>query len=269
MTPFGAAWRGRARWLLRGLLLSGGVLVMAIGAARAADVALRWSALIGIEPEPVDDGFLAVDGRRIRLAAVILPEPGTRKADGSDLAASCRALLRRIASAGIRLDASSQRRNRYGDLEAQLADRGGRWIQKELLTRGCALRDPLRAGEDEWRDLAPAEKAARRARRGIWSIFPRPADRLAEPRGEPRFAIVEGRPLRLERRRVFLYLNFGEDRRRDFTVRIPRRLVRFLRRRGVDPETLVGRRILLRGWLFSAGGPMLELVHPRQVEVLQ
>ncbi len=65
-----------------------------------------------------------------------------------------------------------------------------------------------------------------------------------------------------------LYLNFGDDRRQDFTARIERADVRKLARAGMALEELTGRRLRLRGWLFHLGGPMIELSGPAQIEVL-
>jgi hypothetical protein len=65
-----------------------------------------------------------------------------------------------------------------------------------------------------------------------------------------------------------LYLNFGEDRRRDFTVRVERATVRAVAGAGLDLAALAGRNVLVRGWLIHSGGPMVEVTGPAQVEVL-
>ena len=66
----------------------------------------------------------------------------------------------------------------------------------------------------------------------------------------------------------FLYLNFGPDWRTDFTVRIGSDLARRLASSGLDVATLAGRRIEIRGFVLEAGGPLIELSHPEQMQVL-
>ena len=69
------------------------------------------------------------------------------------------------------------------------------------------------------------------------------------------------------RRGAFTYLDFGADWRRDFTLRAESRDLARFARAGLDVAALAGRRILARGWLFESAGPMIELVHPAQIEV--
>ena len=45
--------------------------------------------------------------------------------------------------------------------------------------------------------------------------------------------------------------------------------MRTFRRAGVDPTSLEGRRVRVRGWLQSLNGPMIEVTHPEQIEVLE
>jgi hypothetical protein len=71
----------------------------------------------------------------------------------------------------------------------------------------------------------------------------------------------------VSRRYEHTFLDFGEDWRRDFTIRAETRSLARLARDGLDVLGLAGKRILVRGWLFSHAGPMVELMHARQIEV--
>jgi hypothetical protein len=71
------------------------------------------------------------------------------------------------------------------------------------------------------------------------------------------------------RAQQFVYLNFGRDWRRDFTVRAALPDARRFARQGLELDGLVGREILVRGHLLEANGPMIELVHPAQIEVVE
>jgi micrococcal nuclease len=114
------------------------------------------------------------------------------------------------------------------------------------------------------------ERAARGNRAGLW----------AEPAFQPReaasgglapggFRIVRGRVQRVAPMERQVYLNFGHDWRTDFTVRIGRpELEPHFARSGIDVEGLAGRRIEVRGVVLDAGGPLIEVSHPEQIEVL-
>ena len=118
------------------------------------------------------------------------------------------------------------------------------------------------------------ERVARVERRGGW------ANRGAEPGWRVRaaadlsltehgFRIVRGRVLQVEARRHYIYLNFGADWRTDFTIRVRKSdLAPAFQDAGLDVLALAGRRVEVRGLVLPAGGPLVELSHPEQIEVL-
>ena len=83
------------------------------------------------------------------------------------------------------------------------------------------------------------------------------------------FQLVEGRVLAVAVRRGTGYLNFGTDYRTDFTLSLTREALRLMRQAGFDPATLQGIRVRARGWLRSFNGPLIEITHPEQIEVLE
>ena len=67
-----------------------------------------------------------------------------------------------------------------------------------------------------------------------------------------------------------VYLNFGADWRRDFTVRLRRaELDVGLARSGLAIERLTDHRLEIRGYVLEAGGPLIDVSHPEQIEVLR
>ena len=81
--------------------------------------------------------------------------------------------------------------------------------------------------------------------------------------------LVRGRVQRVARAQDFVYLNFGDDWRSDFTVRVEaRQAVRFARA-GLELKALEGRNVEVRGLLFQTNGPMIDLTHPRQIETFE
>ena len=83
-----------------------------------------------------------------------------------------------------------------------------------------------------------------------------------------RFALVEGRVLKAVDVRGRIFLNFGEDWRRDFSVLFEVKAARLARTAGRDPRGLQGKRIRVRGLVRSYNGPLIEATHPEQIEIL-
>ncbi|MGH6945619.1 MAG: thermonuclease family protein, partial [Geminicoccaceae bacterium] len=159
--------------------------------------------------------------------------------------------------------------DRYGRLVAQIERADGLWLQGALLEQGLA-QVQTRPGEVfRAREMLDLERAARKERRGLWAepaLRPCPADQARRRVGS--FQIVQGRVARVAPTRSFVYLNFGADWRRDFTLRLPLELKERFARSGLGPQTLAGRRIEVRGFVLWAGGPLIELSHPEQLQLM-
>ena len=224
-------------------------LLLALAAARLA---------IAAEIPPPEAGTVRLDdGRLVRLAGIAFP--------GDAAAAGL------LAGASIQLDPEPPPLDRHGRLRAQLRDDAGRWLQGDLVRSGQALVAPAAdVPPAVLADLLALEQEARAARRGLWAddrVGPWPARRVAAERG--RLVLVQGRVLDVARAQDFIYLNFGDDWRRDFTVRVEAGRRRALAKAGLDLDALEGRNVLVRGTLFEANGPMIELTHPAQIEILE
>jgi len=196
------------------------------------------------------------DGRTVRLAGLLAwPE--------------AQALLERLAPGrALTLDADT-RRDRHGRLAAQ-AKAEGVWLQQALLEAGLARvlalpDDGAPAGE-----LLAIEARARAARTGLWADpRHRPLD-AATPRGWGEgFALVEGTVREVARAKERTYLNFGADRKTDFTAAVDDSRLGAFKAAGLDLSALAGRHVRVRGWLRSWNGPFLDLAHPQQIEVLE
>src|SRR5690606_15278392 len=109
------------------------------------------------------------------------------------------------------------------------------------------------------------------AGRGLWAL-PDYAVRSPDPHALAQeldtFQVVEGVVVSAAETRDFLYLNFGLDYRTDFTVSIAARDLRAVRATGLEPLALEGARIRVRGYLHAVNGPMIDVTHAAQIEVL-
>jgi endonuclease YncB( thermonuclease family) len=241
------------------------VLGLFLGAPCAGAEELDWSAPLAVARVLAGDRLELADGRPVRLA-------GIRLAAGPDAwSEQARARLAGLlAGQAVRLDPAAAPVDRYGDLVAQVERADGKWLQGVLIEQGLALvqtrpGEVARAGA-----MLALERTARAERRGLWAdpaFAPRSALRVADAVGS--FQIVQGRVLRVAPTDDYVYLNFGADWRSDFTLRLRRAELdgRFARA-GLDVLALAGRRIEVRGFVLDAGGPLIELSHPEQIQLL-
>ena len=91
-----------------------------------------------------------------------------------------------------------------------------------------------------------------------------PTDVLAEL---GHFALVEGKVVSVRESGATIYVNFGRRWSTDFTVTILKRNARNFTAAGIEPKTLAGRRVRVRGWIEERGGPWIEAVRPEQIEL--
>src|SRR5262249_288218 len=77
---------------------------------------------------------------------------------------------------------------------------------------------------------------------------------------------VEGKVLSVRESGATIYLIFGRWWTRDFTVTILKRHRREFAAAVIDPKGLEGRPIRVRGWVEHRGGPVIDVVAPKQIE---
>ncbi len=209
------------------------------------------------------------DGRSARLAGLVVPGELSPAPDGAYRVAAARARLEAALRAGP-LDFEVTGTDRTGRLSVLARTASGQLLQEVLLEEGLAWAFPDGLAPAVGHTLLAAEAAARAAGRGLWAEPALAVQDAGTVRASPpRFAVVEGTIVSVGRSESFTWLNFGPERRRDFTVRIAAAAVRILRRAGLRVEELGGRRVRVRGWLFAGGGAMMELDDPLQIEVLE
>ena len=223
--------------------------------------------------EVVDgDTLVLEDGRKVRLVGIQAPKLplGRPHVATQPFADDARATLAELTlGRTVRLSFGNRRVDRYDRRLAHLHDENGRWIQGDLLRRGLARVYSFRDNRSLIADMLTLEREARRADRGIWShAFYRVRSVAETPRHLDSFQLVEGRVLAAAEVRRRVYLNFGEDWRTDFTVTVSPRDRRRFRRPPFDLLALKDRRIRVRGWLYRRNGPMIDVTHPEQIELL-
>ncbi len=223
--------------------------------------------------------FVLADGREVRLAGIEVPplppspQPAQSKPGDQGIRAKA-ALAALLDAAAVVLKRADIPSDRYGRVIAYafiVTAQGERLVQAELLAAGLA-RVGSRIGTLPCAgELLGLEKAARRAKLGLWADpyydlvnADNPSEVLAE-RG--RFALVEGKVVSVRESGATIYVNFGRRWTEDFTVTIPKRNERSFTAAGLEPRRLAGRRVRVRGWIEERGGPWIEAVRPEQIEL--
>ncbi|MEA1675426.1 thermonuclease family protein [Nitrospirillum sp. BR 11163] len=218
------------------------------------------------------------DGRVVRLAGILAPKTartGRPQDDNPSRAAwplaedSRHALEDLVLNRTVSLMLGGVDHDRYGRVLAHLMVRDGRrpvWVQDTLLRRGWV---ELAPHPDAPKGLAPLRRAegyAREHQLGLWADgFYAVRDPDTAFRAQGRYAIVTGRVLDAADARDHVYLNFGADRRTDFTVEIDRRDMAAFRARHLSPLDLKDRLVEVRGWVEEHNGPMIRVTNPDQI----
>lgn len=244
--------------------------------------ALAQTAHVGTAIEIVDGDTLIVDppfgdSGEVRLVGIQAPKlPLGRKGfETWPLAPEAKEALAEIAlGKKLALSFGGVRRDRYGRWLAHLHvienDQPGPWVQGEMLRRGLARVYSFPDNRAFVEEMLNLERDARAAGQGIWAL-PYYAIRGTDP-GVLRslrnsFQVIEGRVADAAQVKGWTYLNFGADWRTDFTVAIKYRDLKAFD--GIlEPLTLKGQAIRVRGWLKEKNGPVIEVTHPEQIEVL-
>lgn len=161
--------------------------------------------------------------------------------------------------------------DRYGRIHAHVFVEDGQWAQAALVELGLARVRPLTGEEACLSALLAAEAGARAAGRGIWAggtNDPLRADDPSLSRKIGLYAIVEGRILSVGYGSVMVFLDFGHNYRRDFTVMVPKRLEEQFTEAGKPLAEIEGRRVRVRGMIEESGGPAIRLQSPLAIELL-
>lgn len=219
------------------------------------------------------DTVILDDGRQVRLVGIQAPKlplgrPNFEKWPLADEAKD--ALAELVMGRRVTLGYGGQRQDRYGRELAHLFTDDGLWVQGSLLELGFARVYSFADNRSLADRMLEAEGAARNSSQGIWQHpYYAILDTIAAPDHTGRFSLVEGRVLKTAIVRGRAYLNFDEDYRTDFTISISSKNLKSFTKSGITPQDYAGRRVRVRGWLRWSNGPMIEVTHPEQIEVLK
>jgi micrococcal nuclease len=266
--------------LTRGLRAGVGAVVTAV--VLTALPALGCDDLVrapgGVVIEVTDGDTIVLDtGLIVRMIGTQAPKLplGREGFETWPLAEEAKAALEQmVLGQSVELGYGGERVDRYDRALAHVFVQGEPevWAQREMLARGLARVYSFPDNRKCLEPLFAAEAQARVSRLGIWRdpfysvrSADRPADILSHAGG---YELVEGRVLLADRSGGRVFLNFGRLWREDFTAVIEARALRLFTEEGIDPLSLDGSLVRIRGWVDDRDGPRIEVTHPEQIEVL-
>ncbi len=131
-------------------------------------------------------------------------------------------------------------------------------LQKELLQEGKAVAYPLT--HESAAIFYPLEAEARQKKAGGWKAF-KVVDADQADECLQRFCIIEGRVKSIAKQRESVYINFGDDWRTDFTIKLPLK-------HDIDVDNLPGKLLRVRGWVQEYNGPLIEITNTVLIEII-
>src|SRR3954470_18298616 len=159
---------------------------------------------------------------------------------------------------------------RMFSLRKTIRNTGSRRIWFQKVPQGCR---PASGTPPAHGSCSLASRPPGAAKLGLWGepvyVMGKAEDHSEVLKSRGQFTLVEGRVLSVRESGGTIYVNFGRRWSEDFTVTIAKRNERVFTAAGLEPKSLSGRRVRVRGWIEERGGPWVEAARPEQIEVLE
>lgn len=218
--------------------------------------------------------LLLEDGRMIHLVGLNFPDYNPHE-PGEISVTALRILRDMLEGREVNLYQTSKKNfgriNRMGHDIAQVERRDDNvWIQGSMVYLGLANVRTTKHNSEMADQLYKFENTARFKKLGLWAvnnfdvIAPKDtADNLES------FRIVEGKIVTATLKKNWIYLNFGNDWRTDFTVAISPSDRRTFSEASLDPLQWSGETVRVRGWIVAYNGPYMEINHVQAIELIK
>lgn len=222
----------------------------------------------------IDGETLALDdGRQLRLIGALAPRPsdvGAAAGNWPPENATRVALAALVEGRSVTLWHDARQSDRYGRVLAH-AMIGSTWLQGTLVARGLA-RAYGRPGVDACSEaLVRLERHAREDGLGLWgnaTYGVRAASRGDWQRALHSFQIVSATVRRVSRGSRDVYVTLGSRGGGAYPLAAVVAANRSDLTGGIVPRRLVGRRVLVRGWIEQRRGPVIVIDSKGQLELL-
>ena len=273
--PTGGAGRTlRSRRILVAAVILGAVLAAGVATAWAASCPVAGTGSMTVAEVPDGSTIRLADGTMVRLAGIdVPPRPLTLAAAAPwPLSEAARLGLRHLVEgATVALAPTSDSPDRYGRRHAFVFLPDGRSVENEMVAAGLARARWLPGDDVCFRELLAGESQARDAGIGLWASPETAVLKADDPSLLERtglYELVEGRLVSVGHGAPMIFLDFGRDYRRDFTVMVSPQVAKGLTAAGVSVDGLAGRRVRVRGVIEESSGPTIRLNDAAEIEVI-
>ncbi len=253
-----------SRWVIGGFLLGAVPWAAPLAGVCATTHVDEW-----VQVRHVIDGdtVVLVDGRKLRLIGVDTPELGYGGNPHEAFAVQARDVLTVMLSKhqntlGLRFD--PQRRDHYGRVLAHGYLGDGVNVSATLLAKGLAVQLTIPPNIGNVYCYHNQEAGAEQGRRGIWALSRyQPQENNDGHWAPPGFRVVRGRVSSIDEGRNTLWIQLEGGIR----LGISRQDLNYFT--GLEPKSLVGRRVEARGRLRGPSGrERIRIRHPVALRIL-
>lgn len=211
------------------------------------------------------DTLILKNEEKVRFVGINTPELGHGKFRDEPLANQARKFVKsKIEGKFIQLKRAEEKKDRHGRWLAHVYTKEGANIQVQVLERGLGFAVAVGDNLGYLDEYLIAERKARAAKKGVWGdAFFAPISAKKGAGGKQRgYRQVIGKVKRVSRSRNNQTLHMEGD----FRVLIHREnWKKFFKGK---PKRYVGKKVIARGWLFSAHDVTgMKVYHPSMVEI--
>lgn len=223
------------------------------------------------------DSVVLENGDKVRLIGMQAPKLALGREGFKDwpLAHEAKEFLSdMLLNKRVRLKFGGAKKDRHNRVLAHLFIEGKKevWVQEKMIEEGFARVYSFADNRHCLDELLKAEAKARIERKNIWAneyYAIAHAQKINQLLNRvDRYELVEGRVLSVKKIGSLIYINFGADYKKDFTIVIDKVAQRIFKKSGINPLDYNDALIRVRGWVEKYNGPRIDVSHPEQIEVL-
>ncbi len=166
----------------------------------------------------------------------------------------------------------SARSDRFGHTLAHVVTEDGGWLQAQMVSRGLAWVTGNAKSRHLVVPLFKYEDLARSQSLGLWGLpdFAVRNNNTILDNTYNTFQVYEGTIKTVRTKDEYVYFNFDDNPKKDFTISFNTKSIKpFRMRSGVHsfaPPEFIGKYIRIRGWVEENDGPMMTLEFQEQIE---
>jgi len=249
----------------------GAFFVVLVALAHSLLVAISLASAAGpakVTVEKVVDGDTVrlENGKRVRLLGINTPERTYDDQPADPFSLEATLLLQELVEGQeVLLTPGREKKDKHGRLLGYLDLIDGTDVQQQLIKRGYAFVVAFPPDIDRLSQYVRLENAARKQKKGVWgAAFYKPVSTDDHRSLDGGFRLVTGKITNVGASKKNVRLSIGDD------------LVVGVRHQAwkefweIDPQSLLGRTIVARGWINkgSKGRPAyLRIRHPAMIEI--